>query len=245
MASPTDRKLKTLVAELRPGAPVFSRDLARLGVSAALASYYVQSGWLERLGRRVYALPGRPLELEPSLVALEGEIEGLHVGGKTALDWHGYRQYVAQRSVVQLYGWLNVKMPRWFTSRFPCAFHRKRLFHESPRALLGVGRFEDRPDAPLTSTPERALLEVLSEVGVRQSLDEVREMMQSMFTLRSDLLTQLLQHCKSVKTVRLCLNLGRELKLPWAPKLDPALLPTGSDSLYVTRSRDGVLVLKA
>ena len=42
------------------------------------------------------------------------------------------------------------------------------------------------------------------------------------------MLRDLLQHCTNVKTVRLCLQFGRELSLPWAAKLDPAQLPTGS-----------------
>jgi hypothetical protein len=53
-----------------------------------------------------------------------------------------------------------------------------------------------------------------------------------------------LQLCTNVKTVRLCLQLGREGKLPWAAKLDPATLPTGSDRPWVSRSADGLLVLK-
>ena len=58
------------------------------------------------------------------------------------------------------------------------------------------------------------------------------------------MLRELLQHCTSVKTVRLCLQLGREGALPWAAKLDPATLPTGSDRPWVSRSVDGLLVLK-
>ena len=61
---------------------------------------------------------------------------------------------------------------------------------------------------------------------------------------RADILRELLQHCTSVKTVRLCLQLGRELSLPWAAKLDPAQLPTGSDRRWVSRCDDGLLVLK-
>ena len=53
-----------------------------------------------------------------------------------------------------------------------------------------------------------------------------------------------LQRCTSVKTVRLCLQLGREGALPWAAKLDPATLPTGSDRPWVSKSADGLLVLK-
>jgi hypothetical protein len=47
------------------------------------------------------------------------------------------------------------------------------------------------------------------------------------------------------QTVRLCLMLERELNLPWAAKLDPQRLPTGSDRRWVGRSKEGLLVLKA
>jgi len=44
--------------------------------------------------------------------------------------------------------------------------------------------------------------------------------------------------------LRLCLQFGRELSLPWSAKLDPARLPTGSDGRWVSRSDNGLLVLK-
>ena len=85
---------------------------------------------------------------------------------------------------------------------------------------------------------------MLSEVGVRQPLQEARELAESAYSLRADVLRDLLQRCTSVKTVRLCLQFGRELALPWATKLDAAQLPTGSDRAWVSRSADGLLVLK-
>jgi hypothetical protein len=42
----------------------------------------------------------------------------------------------------------------------------------------------------------------------------------------------------------LCLQLGREGALPWVDKLDPDKLPTGSDRPWVSKSGDGLLVLK-
>jgi hypothetical protein len=122
--------------------------------------------------------------------------------------------------------------------------HRKRLFDEQPDALLHAGPFENRTGAPLVSTPERALLEVLSEIGVRQPLQEARELVESTYSFRSDVLRELLRRCTSVKTVRLSLQLGRERSLPWVAKLDPAKLPTGSDRPWVSQSADGLLVLK-
>ena len=59
------------------------------------------------------------------------------------------------------------------------------------------------------------------------------------------MLQELLSQCQQVKTVRLCLNLGGELNLPWTKKLDSKRLPTGSERRWVSRSRDGLLVLKA
>lgn len=234
-----------LYTRLPAGAPFTSDDLAGLGISADLAVHYVRAGWLKRLTRGVFCRPGDPLALHPSLLLLQRRFEGLHVGGKSALDWYGVRQYVSQQPVLQLYGWAAGHLPEWFTERFPAEYHRKRLFDEQPEALLYTSPFERRSGAPLVSAPERALLEMLSDVGVRQSLQEARELLESTYSLRVDVLRDLLQRCKSVKTVRLCLQLGREASLPWVAKLDPAMLPTGSGRPWVSRSADGLLVLKA
>lgn len=226
------------------GMPLTSARLAEAGVSADLAVHYARSGWLNRLARGVYQRAGDSLELHPTLRMLEGEVPGLHVGGKTALDWYGIRQYVARRPTLHLFGWNTWRIPAWFTDRFPARYHRKRLFRETSDAMLGVSRLHDDPDTARVSEPERALLEMLSEVGVRQPLDEARELTESTHTLRRENLAALLEACTSVKTVRLALTLGREFGLPWRESLDPSRLPTGSGRRWVNRTRDGLLVLK-
>lgn len=244
MATIGKSKLNTLYTRLAPGTPLTSEDLAALGISADLAVHYVRAGWLTRLARGLYCRPNDALALHPCLRLLERRIDGLHVGGKSALDWYGVRQYLPQRPLLQLYGWASKRLPEWFTARFPADYHRKRLFDEQPDALLHVGPFEQRHEAPRVSSPERALLELLGDVSVRQPLQEARELVESTYTLRADVLRELLQRCTSVKTVRLCLQLGRDGALPWATKLDPATLPTGSKRAWVSRSATGLLVLK-
>ena len=244
MTTISTSKLNTLFRHWVPGAPVAPEDLAKRGISADLAVHYVKAGWLVRLAHGVYSRPGEILELHPCLKFLERRIQGLHAGGKSALDWYGIRQYVSQTPVTSLYGWKAAKLPEWFTTAFPSHYHRKRLFKEEPDTLLYASPFEQQAGAPRVSEPERALLEVLSDVGVRQSLQEARELMQSAHTLRSKVLRELLRSCTSVKTVRLCLQLGKELALPWVPKLDVAELPLGSSRPWVSRSSDGLLVLK-
>jgi hypothetical protein len=104
MATTKRNKLNLLYSRLAPGTPVTSEDLAALGISADLAVHYVRAGWLQRLARGVYCRPNDPPALHPSLVLLQRSFEGLHVGGKSALDWHGIRHYVSQRPVLHLYG---------------------------------------------------------------------------------------------------------------------------------------------
>jgi hypothetical protein len=244
MATTQRNKLNSLYTSLAPGTPLTSEDLAALGISADLAVHYVRAGWLSRLARGVFCRPNDALSLDASLVLLQRRFEGLHVGGKTSLDWYGVRHYLSRQPVLHLYGWTAGRLPEWFTLRFPADYHRKRLFDEQPDALLHVGAFEKRDGAPRVAAPERALLEVLSEIGVRQPLQEARELVESTYSLRADVLRDLLQHCTSVKTVRLCLQLGRERALPWAARLDPAHLPTGSGRPWVSRTAEGLLVLK-
>lgn len=244
MTTISTSKLISLYTRLPTGSPITSAQLAELGISADLAVHYARSGWLKRLGRGVYCRPGEALALHPSLVLLQKQIAGLHVGGKTALEWYGVRQYISQQAALHLYGWVSARPPDWFVQHFPGEYHRKQLFTEEPGQMPGVGHFENRESAPLVSTPERALLELLDEVGVRQPLQEAREIAEGTYSLRAEVLMDLLKRCTSVKTVRLCLRLGRELALPWAGKLDEAVLPKGSARPWISKSKDGLLVLK-
>jgi hypothetical protein len=226
------------------GTPVTSEDLAREGISADLAVHYVRAGWLKRLARGVYCRPDAPLQRDPSLLLLQRQIPGLHVGGKSALDWYGIRHYVSQTPKLDLYGLRSAKLPEWFTEVFPSEYRRKQLFSSDASGMLHARPFEGRANAPNVSAPERALLEMLSEVGVRQPLAEARELAEGTYSLRSAVLGELLRQCTNVKTVRLCLHLGRELSLPWAKKLDAPNLPTGGNRPWVSRTNDGLLVLK-
>lgn len=245
MATTEASKLKILAKHLVPGAPLTSDDLRKLGISADLTTHYARAGWLTRLSRGVYAKPGDELSVRPSLLVLQRTYTDLHVGGKTALDWYGYRQYIAQRPVLNLYSWSTIpRLPSWFTDRFPATCHRKRLFHETSERLLFVGPFEDRINEPNVSEPERAALEILSEVGVRQSLQDARELLENAYTIRADILQELLQQCTSVKTVRLCLQIGKELSLPWFEKLDATTLPKGSNKPWVSHGPNGTLILR-
>ena len=72
--------IKSLQTAFPRGAPFDHRELARLGVSSALAHHYLKSGWLVRLGRGVFMFPNDTLRREDCL-------KFLSPGGRLARRW--------------------------------------------------------------------------------------------------------------------------------------------------------------
>lgn len=98
----------------------------------------------------------------------------LHVGGKTALSWQGIRHNVSPQRKIDLWGTRRYALPEWFTARFPARYFQRALFDvEKLRlSLTDQGFFQLADHAPglLVSGRERALLELLDEVGISQDV---------------------------------------------------------------------------
>ncbi|MCU0759619.1 MAG: type IV toxin-antitoxin system AbiEi family antitoxin [Steroidobacteraceae bacterium] len=252
-------KLKRLFTAIPSGEPFSSRRLALLGISADLAVSYVRNGWLLRLARGVFCRAGDEPDLGRSIVFLRESLAGLHVGGRTALQWHGLLPPDAAgagtggtstngpapppTAPLTLYGWDDGQLPPWFTARFPATYRRKRLIREERAWPLQVGPAPGRMGLATVSSAERALLELLSEVGVSVTLAEARRAAALAGGLQGEALQALLQRCTSVKTVRLCVTAGQEFAHPWYATLVLSSLPGGSARPWVWRSAEGLLVL--
>lgn len=225
--------------------PVSSSWLAERGVSPQLAYRYVKNGWLQSLSRGVFAKPAAELDRDHSLRLLARLGYGVHVGGKTALAWQGFMHNISsggERLVLFQRG--SRRLPVWFTSRFRCRVHGRRLFEEDRTAPLYVTCANSRyPEVPVSET-ERALLEMLSDVPRWQGLEEALQLMEGLVSLRTEPLRELLNRCVSVKTVRLFLQFARQLDLPVLKELPTDGFRTGSKSRYVRKLPHGTLVLK-
>jgi len=241
----TTSLIKTLQTTEPRGVPLDTATLRGHGISSALAHEYVKSGWLERLGRGVFLFAGDELERDATLRFLARKMPGLHVAAKTALAWHGFRQNVAHRETVILWGDRKGSLPAWFLERFPARFSSARLFDEELPGEFALAPLPETPDGPTVSAPERALLEMLSEVGVHQPIEEGRGIMESVRQLRERQLTTLLEHCRMTKAIRLCVIWAEELGLPWAEKAREAVGGKTGSSRWVRRLKDGrTLILK-
>lgn len=213
--------------------------LQERGFNAKQVARLAQDGWLERLGHGVYLLPGDQLNRDASLARLAESMPGLHVAGKTALAWRGVRHNLSIKERLILWGDKASTLPIWFTSAFPADYQATHLFDPGLDAHVGMAPLPGaRPDVPV-STPERALLELLSDVGKGQELEEARHLVESARTLRLPVLDELLSHLKRIKVARLAHALAEELELSWVNLARRHSERLGGGSRWVSTTKSG------
>jgi hypothetical protein len=100
----------------------------------------------------------------------------------------------------------------------------------------------EAPNGVLVSVPERALLEMLSEVGVHHGIEEARNIMEGIRSLRIDTLATLLKNCQRVKVRLLCVRWAEELNLSWAPAARKAAGTRHDQSRWTARLKNGTIL---
>jgi len=229
------------------GEPFDLDGLKALGISAVLAAKYVESGWLVRLGQGVYAFAGDDWSAHGGIKLLQHRVPGLHLAGKSALALQGVRHNLARRETLVLWGDVRpYTLPTWFTTPFPARYVGAQLFDWSQQAGLDAKTVHTPPSVTeglVVSVPERAVLELLHDVGTKQSVEEAMALFESLRSPRVAVMGQLLSCCTSVKTVRLFLAWARETELlDVNALLSMYSIPVGSSSRWVTRLKDGNLM---
>jgi hypothetical protein len=137
-------------------------------------------------------------------------------------------------------------LPEWFQKLFPSRYTTRNPFSPKLPKNFGLQPLPETPNGVLASVPERALLEMLSEVGVNQEIEEARNIMEGARSLRAEVLTTLLKNCRRVKVVRLCVSWAEELNLPWAAAAKTAAEKRLGHGRWTHRLKDGTfLVLKS
>ena len=220
------------------------------GISRSSIRDYVDRGWLERIGPRVYRRPSQltkvSLRWDVVVLSLQQVMhKPLHVGGRTAVELSGYAHYVEAGDTprVYLYGsgipsWL-AKLPisAQFETRSSGLFANSNSGVEARRYDLRSGKASvSLKDAESTSpwewsltmsAPERAILEMMDELPQRESFHQVDVVMEGLANLRPQLLGKLLRECKSVKVKRLFLWYADRHGHAWFKHLDLSAVDLG------------------
>jgi hypothetical protein len=233
-------KLNTLQQLIPEGIAVPSTWLTANGYSPQLVRKYVQSGWLKALGSRVYARPGEPVTWEGVIVGLQrlGRLQ-LYIGGITSLNRQGLAHYLSLGGDATVHVWGQEKPPAW-VEQVPVgakwSFHRRRLFtHDLEQGWVALPT-RMRDWTLRVSAPERAILEVLSEMDDTPSaFSFAAELFEGLTSLRPAVVNALLQSCVHNKAKRLFLFLADHYGYPWAKRIDVDAIDLGRGKRLITR----------
>jgi predicted transcriptional regulator of viral defense system len=234
MTTQNEYKLKTLFKELQPGCIVTSAWLSEMGISKDLKKYYLKSGWLEALGRGAYKKPGDHVEWQGALNAIQKHSETkVHIGGLSALSLQGFSHYFRLNSeTLYLFTPANTKLPKWLSDYS----WNYKLFHKQSNFLpdnVGLRQIEVKSISVKISTPERAILECLLLAPQMFDLVECYQLFEGLVNLKPKLISELLNHCSSIKVKRLFLYMAEKINHQWFQflKTDNIDLGKGSRSL--------------
>ena len=191
---------------------------------------------------------GVPLDWRQVVVSLQMVMNRpLAIGGRTALELDGYAHFVGLDGMREIHLYSDQPPPRWLQGLpIPTAlvFHNAgRLFQRGavskslgmlrknlsgdiaaePSPLCGGfawARVGDGHWPMVLSTPERGILELLEELPRKETFDQADMLMEGLFNLRPQQMSDLLQSCRSVKTKRLFLWFAERHGHAWFPHLD-------------------------
>lgn len=108
--------------------PLGLRSFAALGIDAQQVSELVQQGWLRRLSEDAYLLRGDRPSVDGTIAYLRAFIPNLHVGGRTALEWHRMTHHLRFRERTDLWGRGYCSIPSWAVDRLSCSYYSHSLF---------------------------------------------------------------------------------------------------------------------
>lgn len=259
MATQRASKLNWLERNLPEGLLADASWLAKHGYSTSLRSKYLNAGWLKQPARSVYCRERGPLSWQQVVISLQALLRWpLAVGGRTALELHGYAHYLPREiKEVHLYG--GKRPPKWVNElglgpRF--VYHNDRAIFRN-EVVRNVAGLEWKPEQetapgarsesltiqpwgqwqwPMTlSSPERAILELLNELPRRESFHQADMLMEGLTNLRPRRLQKLLEDCRSVKVKRLFFFFADRHPHAWLSKLDKDAVALGEGKRMLTK----------
>jgi len=242
MSLPNNKKLNQLMKSLPEGVVASTAWLSTQGVSRQLVQKYVVGGWLQKLTHGSFALPGSPVSWEGVLLGLsELDRMQLHVGGISALRRSGDVHYLALGGEEKVQVWCERKVPSR-VMQIPLqpslTFCAMKLFHESAADTGLVTMKSGIRDWSLKiSTPERAILEFLHEVGDTMSdFIYASEMVEGLTLARPAMIQKLLEGCTRVKVKRLFLFLAHHHhERNWFKRLNVDRIDIGSGKRQIVK----------
>jgi len=219
-----EKKLNSLMADWLTGTVAVQPWLEKRGIYRQLTDAYVKSGWLKKLGRGAYQKAGDRVMWTGGLYAIQKQLGlSIHIGAQTALSIKGFAHYPAlgENRTVTLFGAPNEKLPGWFLKcpwQVNFLYVGTNLFNNN--RTLGLTESKDNLYTVTLATPERAMMELIYLMPKHAHFEDAQLTMESLTTLRPDVVQALLENCNSIKVKRFFMWLAEYNQHKWVERLD-------------------------
>lgn len=237
--SQSESKINRLLKAWPKGTVAVYPWLNKYGVYRQLVDTYEKRHWLKRIGRGAVVRVDDKVDWTGGLYALQTQLKrSIHAGGKTALQLQGYAHFLplGKGVIVSLFGSPGAQLPPWF----------KNYQWDVKVRYTAANLFTDARDLCITkkklgeysidiSSPERAMMEMLYYVPVKESFEEGRILMEGLTTLRPGLVQKLLVQCRSIKVKRLFLFMMEASNHSWAERIERTKVNLGTGKRVIVK----------
>jgi len=222
MGTGNEPKLKNLLRAWPAGMVATYPWLKKYGIYQELASKYLKSVWIERIGTGAFKKAGDIIDWPGVVYALQQQLKmDLHIGSLWSLELRGFGHFARFENEITLLGQPNTKLPSWCSDlqlpKVKLHYVTNKLFNKEHS--VGLSHFEERGFGLIVSSPERAIMELLWQMPQKYGFDEAAYVMENLISLRPKLVQSLLEYCTSVKTKRLFMYLATECNHTWLKKI--------------------------
>jgi len=121
----------------------------------------------------------------------------------------------------------------------PFAFQTTNLFNGDIDVGEGLAPATRRDSSVLVSGPERALLELASDIGKTLAVEEARQLVQGLRLQDPAALERLAVSCTRVKVIRLVRDLCTHAGIVWSERLKAHAAWLGAGKRWSNRTRTG------
>lgn len=234
---------RQLLQRLLPDGIVIDRTtLLKKGFDRHGIDNLVKSSQLEILAPGIYSRPESKFSWQGVIYSLQSMYQDFTVGGLTAMELQGLAHYLplADQKTVHLYS--REVLPKWVFKVLPDV----KLIRHTESTLFGksaenakknknsLDKFTEQytwkeDNYALTlSVPERAYLEVLTEVPKAISFEHADQLMQGLTSLSPYRLQELLELCDNVKVCRLFFWFAERHNYTWLKRINQEKINFGS-----------------
>ncbi len=230
-------KLNQVLVNWRDGEVHTLPWFAQFGLNRRNVSQYQKSGLLKALGGGAYLRSGDQMDWMAALSAAQFEQDfPAHVAGASALHLQGTRSNLplGRHPTVSLMCQKMLNLPSWIRGNdWGAKFNLRQanLFDSEE----GVFAYKEAKYPLMISCRERAVLELVNQLDLQESFETLENYMEGMKTLRSRLVQNLLETCRSIKVKRVFLYVAESLNLPWTTRLNTEKIDLGTGKRVVVK----------